>query len=60
MSPESIQMLFALLFGFAVAGMCSSGYRVFASRLPSFSPLNTGPVLRSSRQSRGSSCRRRF
>jgi hypothetical protein len=36
-------MLFALAFGFAVAGMCSSGYRVFTSRLPSFSQLTLGP-----------------
>jgi len=43
MTPESLQMLFALLIGFAVAGMCSSGYRVFTSRLPSFSQLSTGP-----------------
>jgi hypothetical protein len=42
-TPESLQMLFALLLGFAVAGMCSSGYRVFTSRLPSFSQLTTGP-----------------
>jgi hypothetical protein len=41
MTPESLQMLFALLIGFAVAGMCSSGYRVFTSRLPSF--RSTGP-----------------
>ncbi|HYC15978.1 MAG TPA: hypothetical protein VEC94_02120 [Pseudolabrys sp.] len=43
MTPESIQMLFALLLGFAVAGMCSSGYRVITSRLPSFNQLSTGP-----------------
>ena len=43
MTPESLQMLFALLLGFAVAGMCNSGYRVFTSRLPSFSQLTTGP-----------------
>lgn len=43
MTPESIQMLFALAFGFAVAGMCSSGYRLATSRLPSFSQLSTGP-----------------
>jgi hypothetical protein len=43
MTPESLQMLFALLLGFAVAGMCSPGYRVFTSRLPSFSQLITGP-----------------
>ena len=29
--------------GFAVAGMCSSGYRVFTSRLPSFNQLSAGP-----------------
>ena len=42
MTAESLQMLFALLLGFAVAGMCSSGYRVFTSRLPSFGQLSTG------------------
>jgi hypothetical protein len=40
MTPESLQMLFALLIGFAVPG--SSGYQVFTSRLPSFSQLSTG------------------
>jgi len=43
MTPESVQMLFALAFGFAVAGMCSSGYRLVTSRLPSFSQLGAGP-----------------
>ena len=43
MTLESVQMLFALLLGFAVAGMCSSGYRVVTTRLPSFSQLSTGP-----------------
>lgn len=43
MTPESVQMLFALAFGFAVAGMCSSGYRLVTSRLPSFSQLSAGP-----------------
>jgi hypothetical protein len=43
MTPESLQMLFALVLGFAVAGMCSSGYRVFTSRLPSFNQLTAGP-----------------
>jgi hypothetical protein len=28
MTPESVQMLFALVLGFAVAGMCSSAYRL--------------------------------
>ena len=43
MTAESVQMLFALLLGFAVAGMCSSGYRVVTSRLPSFNQLSAGP-----------------
>jgi|SRR5215472_2473406 hypothetical protein len=43
MTAESVQMLFALAIGFAVAGLCSSGYRVFTSRLPSFNQLATGP-----------------
>ena len=43
MTPESVQMLFALAFGFAVAGMCSSGYRLVTDRLPSFSQLSAGP-----------------
>jgi hypothetical protein len=43
MIPESVQMLFALALGFAVAGMCSSGYRLATSRLPSFNQLSDGP-----------------
>jgi len=45
MSAESLQNLFALAFGFAVAGLCCSGYRVVTSRLPSFGLLATGPSL---------------
>jgi hypothetical protein len=46
MTAESVQMLFALVLGFAVAGMCSSGYRLVTSRLPSFSQLSArlGPA----------------
>lgn len=44
MTSESVQMLFALVLGFAVAGMCSSGYRLVTSRLPSFSQLSVGPA----------------
>ena len=36
-------MFFALALGFAVAGLFSSGYRVFTSRLPSFDQLTAGP-----------------
>ena len=43
MTPEFVQMLFALVFGFAVAGMCSSGYRLVTDRLPSFNQLSNGP-----------------
>jgi len=37
-------MLFALVFGFAVAGMCRSGYRLVTDRLPSFTQLSNGPA----------------
>ena len=43
MTAHSVQMLFALALGFAFAGMCSSVYRLFTSRLPSFSQLSAGP-----------------
>jgi hypothetical protein len=43
MPPESLQMLLALALGFAVAGLCSSAYRLATSRLPSFSLLSAGP-----------------
>ncbi len=43
MSPDSVQMLLALALGFAVAGLCSSGYRLATSRLPSFGLLSAGP-----------------
>jgi len=43
MTAESFQMLLAVGLGFAFAGLCSSGYRLFTSRLPSFSRLREGP-----------------
>ncbi len=43
MTPESVQLLFALVLGFSVAGMCSSGYQLVTSRLPSFNQLTAGP-----------------
>ena len=42
MSPQSLQMVLALAFGFAVAGLCSSTYRLFTSKLPSFTLLSSG------------------
>jgi hypothetical protein len=43
MSPQSVQMLLSLALGFAVAGLCSSGYRAVTDRLPSLSLLQGGP-----------------
>jgi Family of unknown function (DUF6949) len=43
MSVESVQMLLAVALGYTFAGLCASGYRLFTSRLPSFSLLSTGP-----------------
>ena len=42
MSVESLQMLYSLAFGFAVAGLCASGYQLVTDRLPSFSLLSAG------------------
>lgn len=43
MTPDSVQMLIALVLGFAAAGLCSSGYRLVTTRLPSFNLLSAGP-----------------
>ncbi len=43
MSPESVQNMLALALGFAVAGLCSSAYQLFTSRLPTFGLLSAGP-----------------
>jgi hypothetical protein len=45
MSPESLQMVLALLVGFAVAGLCSTGYQLTTNKLPSFHLLTRGPKL---------------
>jgi hypothetical protein len=44
LSPETIDSLFALAMGFALAGMCASGYRLFRKRFPSFRLLEVGPM----------------
>jgi len=44
-SPDTINALFALAIGFAVAGSCASGYRLFSTHFPSFRLLEVGPVL---------------
>ncbi len=43
-SPESIESFFALAIGFAVAGSCASGYRLFGEHFPSFRLLEVGPM----------------
>jgi hypothetical protein len=43
-TPEAIESIFAIAFGFAIAGMCASGYRLFRMRFPSFRLLEVGPM----------------
>ena len=43
-SPETIESFFSLAMGFAVAGLCASGYSLFSRHLPSFRLLEVGPV----------------
>jgi hypothetical protein len=43
-SPDVVDSLFALAFGFAVAGLCASGYRLFGMHFPSFRLLEVGPT----------------
>lgn len=40
MSPESVQSLYALVLGLAVAGALATGYQIFAERPASFRLLN--------------------
>ncbi|HEX3938692.1 MAG TPA: hypothetical protein VHX43_14395 [Xanthobacteraceae bacterium] len=44
MSPQTIDSFFALAIGFAIAGLCASGYRLFSRHMPSFRLLEVGPV----------------
>jgi len=43
-SPDVIESLFAVAIGFAVAGLCTSGYRLIGLHLPSFRMLGAGPM----------------
>jgi len=43
-TPESIESMYAIALGFAVAGLCASGYRLFGLRFPSFRLLEVGPM----------------
>ena len=42
--PEAVQSIFAIAFGFGVAGLCASGYRLFRMHFPSFRLLEVGPM----------------
>ena len=44
-APEAIVSFFSLAFGFAVAGLCATGYRVFSESFPSFRLLEGGPAV---------------
>jgi hypothetical protein len=44
-SPQAIESFFALMIGFAIAGLCATGYRLFAEHFPSFRLLEVGPAV---------------
>jgi hypothetical protein len=43
-SPEVTVSFFSLALGFAFAGLCATGYRLFADGFPSFRLLEVGPA----------------
>jgi hypothetical protein len=43
-SADTAVSFFSLAIGFAIAGLCASGYRLFSTHLPSFRLLEVGPV----------------
>jgi hypothetical protein len=43
-SPEALDSFLSLAIGYAVAGLCASGYRLFANHFPSFRLLEVGPA----------------
>lgn len=43
-SPDTVELFFSLTMGFAVAGLCANGYRLFAEHFPSFRLLEVGPA----------------
>jgi len=42
MSPECVQNLFAVAFGFAAAGLCATAYQLATEKLPTFGMLSAG------------------
>lgn len=43
-SSDTVVSVFSLAIGFAVAGLCASGYRLGAKHFPTFRLLEVGPV----------------
>jgi hypothetical protein len=43
-APEAVESIFSLAIGFAIAGLCASGYRLASRHVPSFRLLEIGPV----------------
>jgi hypothetical protein len=43
-TPDTVEALFAIAIGFAVAGLCASGYRLYGLKFPSFRLLEAGPM----------------
>jgi hypothetical protein len=43
-SPQAVESFFALAVGFAFAGSCANGYRLFGEHFPSLRLLETGPA----------------
>jgi len=44
-SPGFLNSLFALALGFAVSGLCASGYRLYGMNFPSSRLLESGPMV---------------
>jgi hypothetical protein len=42
--PDVLDSLYAIALGFALAGLCASGYRLYRLHLPSFQLLEVGPM----------------
>lgn len=43
-SPQAVESFFALAIGFAFAGSCANGYRLFGDHFSSFRLLESGPA----------------
>lgn len=43
-SPDAVEVVFAIAIGFSVAGLCACGYRLFGMHFPSFRLLEAGPM----------------